>query len=70
MKNHFKKIVYKLTATLMLLAIFQTAVLAEDGKAGGANSSLSAVQVIGGVALIIVVVLIPAFKGSRKITAK
>jgi len=70
MKNLLTKAGYKLSALLLFLTVSQTAVWAEDGKTAGAGSALSGGQVVGLVALLIAVVIIPAFKGSRRIAVK
>jgi hypothetical protein len=70
MKNLLKKSAYKLTSLLVVLTIFQTAVMAEDGKTAVASNSLSGVQVVGAVALLVAFIVVPVFKRSRRIATK
>jgi len=60
---------YKLFALTVLLTAFQFSALAEGGKAEE-SSSLSGLQVVGLVALLIALVIIPAFKSSHKLRTK
>ena len=69
MKNLLKKVGYKLSAVLALLILSQTAVWAENGRTDTA-SALTGMQVVAGVALLIVILVIPAFKRSRTIATK
>lgn len=60
---------YKLFALTVLFVTLQFSALAEGGPTNEANS-LSAVQVVGWVALLIALIIIPAFKSSRRLAAK
>lgn len=69
MKSLLKKSGYKFVATAILLVFFQTAVLAEDGKSSPSNGALSSGQVITFLAILLAIVVIPAFKNGRKIAS-
>jgi len=69
MKKLLKIAGYKLFALVLVLTTFQFSALAEGGKADQ-SSSLSGLQVVGLVALLIALVIIPAFKSSHKLTTK
>ncbi len=65
MKNLLKATSYTL-ATALVMVLSQVSAFAADGNA---NSSLSGAQVIGGVALLIAVILVPTIKSARKARA-
>ena len=69
MKKLLKNAGYKFFAIVLALTAFQFAALAEGGKADQ-SSSLSGLQVVGLVALLIALVIIPAFKSSHKLITK
>jgi len=69
MKKLLKNAGYKLFAIVLALTVFQFSALAEGGKVDQ-PSSLSGLQVVGLVALLIALVIIPAFKSSHKLTTK
>jgi hypothetical protein len=52
-------------ATVLAFILTQSPVLAADGSAGN-ESSLSAFQVIGGFAVLLLVILIPIMRSSKK----
>ena len=52
-------------ATLIVLLVTQFSVLAAGDSAGN-NSSLSGIQVIGGLAILLLVIFLPLLKSSAK----
>jgi uncharacterized membrane protein YdjX (TVP38/TMEM64 family) len=64
MKKLIKTSGYML-ATLMVLLVTQFSVLAAGDSAGN-NSSLSGIQVIGGLAILLLVIFLPLVKGAAK----
>jgi len=67
MKNLIKVSSYTL-ATALVFVLSQTSALAA-GTTDNSNSSLSAGQVIGGVALLVAAILVPTMKSARKAKA-
>ncbi|HEY1870219.1 MAG TPA: hypothetical protein VGG71_04130 [Chitinophagaceae bacterium] len=65
MKNLIKVTSYTL-ATALVMVLSQASAFAADGNA---NSSLSGAQVIGGLALLLAVILVPTIKSARKAKA-
>lgn len=64
MKN-LSKIAGCLLATVLVFILTQSQVFAANGPAGN-ESSLSAIQVIGGLAVLLLVILIPIMRSSKK----
>jgi len=64
MKN-LSKIAGYLVATVLAFILTQSQVLAAAGPAGN-ESSLSGLQVVGGLAVLLLVILIPIMRSSKK----
>jgi hypothetical protein len=64
MKN-LSKIAGYVLATVLAFILTQSQVLAANGPAGN-ESSLSGIQVIGGFAVLLLVILIPIMRSSKK----
>jgi len=68
MKNSLKAIRLVL-ATLLIVVASQANLLAADNGDAGASAGLSAGQIVGGFALLLLVILMPLAKSSHKAIA-
>jgi hypothetical protein len=68
MKKLFKIAGYTM-ATVLAVILSQSSALAAGGSTGN-DSALSGAQVIGGFAILVLVILLPILKSSRKATLK